>query len=132
MEQEVVRNRWHVIEVAVPTANAIIRDIKAKIPADWKQMGGVMFSATEFGKDTQNFRLGFLTMHINGFRSNPIQFDVANRTLASQKRKYLPLALDEALLPGTRINAVYVDKGDAVAYPYTLRIYMHGTHVNIK
>ena len=123
------QTRWHIIEVLDISTGDIKNKIQFRVPKDFKVCTQIMFTATTEGVEANGFQIGFLTLHFNNKRSNPIQYPVRIKNALKQRRKRAPITLFERLKGGTLIQGYYHASGVVVMQPYKLKIYIGGMHL---
>lgn len=125
------QNRWHIIEVNGINQPDIVTNIQFRVPLNFKICTGIMLHCSTAGTVATGYVLGFLTLHFNNKKSNPVQIPVRSKPADIFQKKYAPLALHEPLEAGTLIQGYYQGNGGVVKSPYDLKIYVGGLHEDL-
>ena len=116
------------------TANSI-KHVTYKIPRELISIEGIQtmcFLAMGVpAKKLIPIECALLTLNLNDKAINPMQrypvMGICNMSFRKNRKKYLPITVNETVKAGSFIHASLEDKGNSNLYPYTVTVYLYGT-----
>lgn len=102
--------------------------INTVVSGNQLQLVSFSVSATKKAADSANNYLGDLCLHAN----NRVDFigKIPVHSSNDSQNEFAPYPCNVKLLSNSQINGYYIDKGNAEAYPYDLRIYLNITPIS--
>ena len=126
------KQRVKLFQITGITANSI-NHASYKVPRDFIALQGIQaiaFINTGVGIRIQE-PIGLLTLNLNDKAINPMQrYPLIGRqknNFPVNRKKFLPISVNEELKAGSHIDASYQDLGKPFSGSYTVTVYLYGT-----